>query len=68
MCQDSAAAHERATGAPEQEIEITPEMIEAGAEVILESMLRWMSITMDEPAAYSISEKVCKAISTRAGN
>jgi hypothetical protein len=30
MCHDSAAAHEREAGAPEQAIEITPEMIEAG--------------------------------------
>jgi hypothetical protein len=31
VCQDSAVAHDRATGAPaEKEIEITPEMIEAG--------------------------------------
>ena len=49
-------------------IEITPELIEAGAEIILEYMFRYMSFAMDEPNAYSISEKVCEAISTRAGN
>ena len=30
MCHDSAVAHDRATGAPANEIEITPEMIERG--------------------------------------
>lgn len=30
MCHDSAVAHGRATGAPEQEIEVTPEMIAGG--------------------------------------
>jgi hypothetical protein len=30
MCHDSAVAHDRAAGAPDDEIEITPEMIEAG--------------------------------------
>jgi hypothetical protein len=30
MCHDSAVAHDRAAGAPAEEIEITPEMIEAG--------------------------------------
>ncbi len=58
----------RLAGAPEHEIEITPEMIEAGAEVILECMFRWKSIAMDESSAYSISEKVCEAIFTKAGN
>lgn len=37
MCQDSAAALDRAAGAPEQEIEITPAMIEAGTMVIYSS-------------------------------
>jgi hypothetical protein len=31
VCHDSAVAHDRAAGAPVDEIEITPEMIEAGA-------------------------------------
>jgi len=30
MCHDLAAAHDRAAGAPANEVEITPEMIEAG--------------------------------------
>jgi hypothetical protein len=30
VCNDSAAAHKRAAGAPENEIEVTPPMIEAG--------------------------------------
>lgn len=34
MCHDSAVAHDRAPGAPATEIEITPEMIEAGAEAL----------------------------------
>jgi hypothetical protein len=34
VCQDSAAALDRAAGAPEIEIEITSEMIEAGAGVL----------------------------------
>jgi hypothetical protein len=70
MLPDSPAGIEddsRLAGAPANEIEITPEMIEAGAEVILESMFRWQSIVMDEPAAYSISEKVCAAVCARYG-
>jgi hypothetical protein len=35
MCHDSAFAHDRAAGAPEAEIEITPEMIEAGRHIFL---------------------------------
>ena len=35
MCHDSAVAPDRATGAPEQEIEITPEMIAIGVEAFL---------------------------------
>jgi hypothetical protein len=30
LCHDSAVAHDRAAGAPANEIEITPEMIEEG--------------------------------------
>jgi hypothetical protein len=33
VCDDLAAAHERSAGAPEQEIEVTPAMIEAGYDV-----------------------------------
>lgn len=34
MCHDFAVAHDRAAGAPEQEIEVTPELIEAGADML----------------------------------
>ena len=34
MCHDSAVVHDRGAGAPEAEIEITPEMIEAGLEAL----------------------------------
>lgn len=34
MCTDSAVANELVAGAPEQEIEITPEMIHAGVCVL----------------------------------
>jgi hypothetical protein len=34
VCHDSAAAYDRATGAPANEIEITPEMIEAGVSLL----------------------------------
>jgi hypothetical protein len=34
VCHDPAVARDRAAGAPEQEIEITPEMIEAGLEYL----------------------------------
>jgi hypothetical protein len=34
VCHDSAVAHDRAAGAPVDEIEITPEMVEAGASAV----------------------------------
>ena len=34
MCHDSAAAHGRVVGAPADEIEITPDMIEAGIDAL----------------------------------
>lgn len=34
MCHESAVAHDRAAGAPANEIEITPEMIEAGIDAL----------------------------------
>ena len=34
MCHDAAVVLDRATGAPEKEIEITPEMIEAGFKML----------------------------------
>jgi hypothetical protein len=37
MCHESAVVHNRATGAPAKEIEITREMIEAGTMVIYNS-------------------------------
>jgi hypothetical protein len=40
VCHDSAAVHNRATGAPDAEIEITSEMIEAGADMLCDGSER----------------------------
>jgi hypothetical protein len=48
LCHDSAVARDRAAGAPEAEIEITPDMIKAGALEFLDvRSLEWE----DEEAA-----------------
>ena len=56
MCTNSAVATKEATGAPVHEIEVTPEMIEAGADVLREYFTDLGSVMAEVLAADVIRE------------
>jgi hypothetical protein len=55
----SAVAHDRAAGAPEGEIEITPEMVEAGFKVLLESGITEFPLEADKLWVTEIFRSMC---------
>jgi hypothetical protein len=59
MCHDSDVARDRAAGAPEQEIEITLDMIEAGAAELFDDSPT--GIALGPNGAEYYAEKVIKA-------
>ncbi len=59
MCHDSAVAHDLAAGAPEQKIEVTPDMIEAGAAELFDDSP--IGISLGPNGAEYYSEKVIRA-------